>query len=143
MYPVVSGGMGKGISLRTTIMEHIVLLYDDSCSLCRGCMKWIELHAIRKGVFACIPYQSVERRRRFPEVEDTACRQSLLAVLPGNVMLSGDTTLPEIVARLRGFRRLSILFKIPMVRNLLYILYHWVANNRYIISHVIKPLVDE
>ncbi len=124
-------------------MEHIMLLYDDSCSLCRGCMKWIELHAIGKGVFEFIPYQSEERRRRFPEVEDAVCRQSLLAVLPGNVMLSGDTTLPEIVVRLRGFRRFSIVFKIPIVRNLLYILYHWVANNRYIISHVIKPLADE
>ncbi len=124
-------------------MERIVLLYDDSCSLCRGCMKWIELHAIRKGVFEFIPCQSEERRRRFPEVEGATCRQSLLAALPGNVILSGDATLPEIVARLRGFRRLSIVFKIPMVRGLLYILYHWVANSRYIISHAIKPLADE
>lgn len=124
-------------------MERIVLLYDDSCSLCRGCMKWIELHAIRKGVFEFIPCQSEERRRRFPEVDDVACRQSLLAALPGNVTLSGDATLPEIIARLRGFRRFSVLFKIPGVRRLLYILYHWVADNRYIISHTIKPLADE
>lgn len=106
-------------------------------------MKWIERHAIRKDVFEFIPCQSEERRRRFPEVEDVACCQSLLAALPGNVMLSGDAALPEIVVRLRGFRRFSLLFKIPVVRDLLYILYHWVTNNRYIISHTIKPLVDE
>ncbi|MBF8277100.1 MAG: hypothetical protein HW390_2173 [Candidatus Brocadiaceae bacterium] len=124
-------------------MERIVLLYDDSCSLCRGCMKWIELHAIRKDVFEFVPCQSEERRRRFPEVEDATCRQSLLAMLPGKVMLSGDATLPEIIVRLRGFRWFSVLFKTPIVRGLLYVLYHWVANSRYIISHAIKPLVDE
>ncbi len=124
-------------------MERAVLIYDDKCSLCSGCMKWIELHAIQKGAFEFVPCQSGERRRRFPEVKDMACQQSLLVALPGNVILSGDAALPEIIARLRGFRWLSVLFKTPVVRGLLYTLYRWVANNRYIISHAIKPLVDE
>jgi len=124
-------------------MERAILIYDDGCSLCRGCMKWIELHAVQNGTFEFVPCQSDERRRRFPEVNDLTCRQSLLLVLPGNVIFSGDAALPEIIARLRGFRQLSVLFRTPVVRGFLYMLYRWVANNRYIISHAIKPLVEK
>lgn len=124
-------------------MRTAVLIYDDTCSLCRGCMKWIELHAIRKDMFTFIPCQSEERKNQFPQITNDACMQSLQLVLPNNQILAGDKALPEIIIRLKGFRWFSILFKIPVIKLFLYAVYRWIANNRYIISQTIKPLIED
>ncbi len=124
-------------------MRAAVLIYDDKCSLCRGCMKWIELHAVRKDAFMFVPCQSEERRNRFPQITDDACMQSLQLVLPNNRVLAGDKALPEILIRLKGFRWFSILFKIPVIKLFLYVVYRWIANNRYIISQTIRPLIED
>ena len=120
-----------------------ILIYDDRCSLCRGCMKWLELHAIRKDAFEFIPCQSDERQKRFPQITDEVCRQSLHLALSNHRILRGDNVLPEIMKRLRGFRWLSFLFKLPIIKMALFAIYRWVANNRYIISQTIKPLVED
>ncbi len=120
-----------------------VLIYDARCSLCCGCMKWIKLHAIREDAFEFIPCQSEERRNRFPEITDKACQKSFHIVLPNNKILEGDKALPEVLNRLKGFKWLSILFKVPVIKAFLYVVYRWVANNRFIISQTIKPLIKE
>ena len=120
-----------------------VLIYDARCSLCRGCMKWIELHAIERDIFEFIPCQSEERRNRFPEITDKDCQKYFHIVLPNNKILAGDKALPEVLNRLKGFRWLSILFKMPIIKEFLYVVYRWVSNNRFIISQTIKPLVEE
>lgn len=120
-----------------------VLIYDDKCSLCRGCMKWIELHAIRGDIFEFVPCQSEERRCRFPEMADEACLQTFQLVLSHNQILSGKEALPEILLRLRGFRWLYVFCKLPISNACLLVVYRWVSNNRYIISQVIKPLIRE
>ena len=124
-------------------MKAVVLIYDDRCSLCRGCMKWIELHAIQGDAFEFVPCQSEERRNRFPEITDKACQKYFHIVLPDNKILAGDKALPEVLNRLKGFRWLSILFKMPIIKEFLYVVYRWVSNNRLIISQTIKPLVKE
>lgn len=124
-------------------IKKAVLIYDDRCSLCRGCMKWIELHAIKKNAFVFIPCQSEERRIRFPEITDKACQKAFHVVLPNNKILVGEKALPEVLNRLKGFGWLSILFKIPIIKTVLYVVYCWVANNRFIISQTIKPLIEE
>ncbi len=124
-------------------IKKAVLIYDDRCSLCRGCMKWIELHAIEKDVFEFITCQSEERRSRFPEITDKACQESFHIVLPNNNILAGDKALPEVLNRLKGFKWLSVLFKVPVIRVFLYAIYRWVSNNRFIISQTIKPLIKE
>ncbi|KAA0244014.1 MAG: DUF393 domain-containing protein [Candidatus Brocadia sp. AMX2] len=124
-------------------MGTAILIYDARCSLCRGCIRWIELHAIRKDAFEFIPCQSDERRIRFQDITDEACLQSLHLVLSNNQFFFGEQVLPEIIKRLRGFRWLHLLFKMPISRVFLYTIYRWVANNRYIISQTIKPLIEE
>ncbi|MFN3531298.1 MAG: thiol-disulfide oxidoreductase DCC family protein [Candidatus Brocadia sp.] len=124
-------------------METAILIYDARCSLCCGCMRWIELHAIRKDAFEFIPCQSDERRVRFPDITDENCLQSLHLVLSNNQFFSGDQVLLEIIKRLRWFRWLHLLFKVPIIRAFLYTIYRWVANNRYIISQTIKPLIRD
>ncbi|HHT9115760.1 MAG: DUF393 domain-containing protein [Planctomycetes bacterium] len=124
-------------------IQAAILIYDDRCSLCRGCMKWVELHAIEKDTFAFIPCQSEERKNRFPEITDKACQKSFHIVLHDNKILAGDTALPEVLNRLKGYRWLSILFKLPVIKAFVYVVYRWVANNRFIISQTIKPLIVE
>ncbi|KKO20717.1 MAG: hypothetical protein DCC43_09305 [Candidatus Brocadia sp.] len=123
--------------------EPVVIIYDDKCSLCRGCRRWIELHAIQRNVFEFIPCRSEERRRRFPELNDDVCVQSFQLVLPQKQILAGDTALPEILIRLRGYRWLQILFQLPVSKACLYAAYRWISNNRYLISKTIKPLIQE
>ncbi|MCF6159550.1 MAG: DUF393 domain-containing protein [wastewater metagenome] len=123
-------------------VDRIVLIYDGNCSLCRGSMRWVKLHAVRENAFECIPCQSEERKNRFPEITDEACLQALHVILPDRRILKGDEALPEILSRLRRFRWFSVLFKIPVMKVLLYAVYHWIANNRYIISRTIWPLMD-
>ncbi|MDN3511614.1 MAG: DUF393 domain-containing protein [Candidatus Jettenia sp.] len=123
--------------------RRVVLMYDDACCLCRASMKWIQLHAIRRDAFECIPCQSEERRIQFPEMTDETCRESLQLVLSDNRILAGDMALPEIIVRLKGLRWSYVLFKIPIIKALLYAIYHWIANNRYIISRTIKPFIEE
>lgn len=120
----------------------VILIYDDACCLCRGCMKWIELHAIRRDIFEFLPCQSEERRNRFPEISDETCLQSLQVILPGRRILTGDKVLPEILNRLRGFTWFSFLFKVPVIKVFLYVIYRWIAHNRYIISKTLWPLMD-
>ena len=124
-------------------IKKAVLIYDDRCSLCRGCMKWIELHAIQEDVFEFIPCQSEERKNRFPEITDKDCQKAFHIVLSNNKILVGDRALPEVLNRLKAYRWLSILFKMPIIKAFLYVVYRWVANNRFIISQTIKPLTEE
>jgi len=64
-------------------------------------------------------------------------------VLPDGQILTGDKSLPEILKRLRYFRRLYVLFGIPVIRLFSYAVYRLIANNRYIISQTILPLTQE
>src|SRR3989337_3412407 len=113
-------------------IQAAILIYDDRCSLCRGCMKWVELHAIEKDAFAFIPCESEERKNLFPEITDKACQKSFHIVLPDNKILAGDKALPEVLNRLKGYRWLSILFKLPVIKAFVYVVYRWGANNRFI-----------
>jgi predicted DCC family thiol-disulfide oxidoreductase YuxK len=123
--------------------DTAVLIYDDECSLCCGCMRWLKLHAVRGDAFKIIPCQSKKRMSLFPGLNEKACLEELHLVLPDGQILTGDKTLPEILIRLRHFRRLAVLFRIPVIRLFSYAVYRLIANNRYIISKTILPLTEE
>ena len=123
--------------------DTVILIYDDECSLCCGCMRWLKLHAIGNDAFEIIPCQSKKRMSLFPGLNEKACLEESHMVLPGGQILTGDETLPEILIRLRYFRWLAVLFRIPVIRLFSYAVYHLIANNRYIISKTILPLTEE
>ena len=64
-------------------------------------------------------------------------------VLPDGQIVTGDKSLPEILIRLRYFRWLAVLFRIPVIRLFSYAAYRLIANNRYVISRTILPLTQE
>ena len=123
--------------------DTVVLIYDEECSLCCGCMRWLKLHAIGSDAFEIIPCQSKKRMSLFPGLNEKACLEELHMVLPDGQILTGDKSLPEVLIRLRYFRRLAVLFRIPVIRLFSYAVYHLIANNRYIISKTILPLTEE
>ncbi len=106
-------------------------------------MNWIKSHALRKDTFEFISCQSVERKRRFPDIRQDLCLEAFHLVAPDEHVLVGDNSLPEILCRLRYFRWLAFLYKIPIVSLLFYAVYRWLANNRYVISKTILPLTQE
>lgn len=79
--------------------DTAVLLYDDGCSLCCGCMRWLKSLAICSDAFEFIPCQSKERMSRFPTLSEKACMEALHMILPDGHILTGDKSLPEILIR--------------------------------------------
>jgi predicted DCC family thiol-disulfide oxidoreductase YuxK len=124
-------------------VKPTVLIYDAECSLCCGCMNWIKSHAIKKDTFEFVSCQSEVRNKRFPDIRQDACLESLHILTPDERVLVGDKSLPEILCRLKYYRWLSFLFKIPIMSLLSFAAYRWLANNRYVISKTILPLTRE
>jgi predicted DCC family thiol-disulfide oxidoreductase YuxK len=106
-------------------------------------MRWLKLRAIGSDAFEFIPCQSKERMGLFPGLNEKECLEELYMVLPDGQIVTGDKSLPEILIRLRYFRRLAVLFRIPVIRLFSYAVYRLIANNRYIISKTILPLTQE
>lgn len=127
----------------TKSIKSITIIYDAKCSLCCGCMKWIQLHAVNKDMFKFITCQSPGRAEKFPDIKEEICLESMHVVLSDNKILKGDEALPEIVSRLQYYKISGLLFKIPVIRSLLFLIYRCISNNRYIISKTIWPLMKE
>jgi predicted DCC family thiol-disulfide oxidoreductase YuxK len=58
-------------------------------------------------------------------------------VLPDGRVLTGADAIPEILARLRQWRRLALLFRLPGARLAAPILYRRIAGHRYRISRLL------
>jgi predicted DCC family thiol-disulfide oxidoreductase YuxK len=110
-----------------------VVVYDGSCGLCRGGVTWISRRAVR-GEFEFLPCQSAERRARFPRLEEARCMEAIHLLLPDGRVLAGDAAIPEILRRLKGWRWLAALFRLPGASRLGPPVYGWVARHRHQIS---------
>ena len=62
-------------------MTRPVVIYDGACGLCQGGIHWISRRAVR-GALEFLPCQSVERRVRFPALEEARCMEAIHLVLP-------------------------------------------------------------
>jgi len=118
-----------------------VLIYDRECSLCHRGMEWVSRRAL-PGEFEFIPCQSAERRERFPWMAEEVCLQAIQLILPDGEVLGGHAAIPEILRRLRGWRWVALLFRIPGMRWLAPQLYQWVAHHRYAISCALSSRVE-
>jgi predicted DCC family thiol-disulfide oxidoreductase YuxK len=68
------------------------------------------------------------------EAPTGGARAIMQLILPDGRLLAGDAAIPEILRRLRGWRWLALLFRLPGVEILAPRLYAWVARHRYEIS---------
>jgi predicted DCC family thiol-disulfide oxidoreductase YuxK len=110
-----------------------VVIYDGACGLCQGSVGWVSRRA-RPGAFEFLPCQAAERRARYPAIAEATCLEAIQLVLPDGRVLGGAAALPEILRRLRGWRWVAALFRLPGAGLIAPVVYRWIARNRYRIS---------
>ncbi len=116
--------------------EKAVLIYDAACPVCSRAIRWIEENA-REGAFEMVGCKSDAAKERFAAIPEAECMQAMQLVLPGGTVLPGEKALPEIFLRLKRYRRVGDIFKIPGSEDISRNLYRWFADHRY---HIAKLL---
>ncbi len=122
--------------------KKAVLIYDGNCPVCSGTVAWIRDHE-QKGVFEMLSCQSAEMSERFPSMEKAVCMQAMQLVLPEGTVLSGEKALPEIFKRLRRYRLVALLFKLPGMETISRAFYRWFADRRYHIAKLLFSAKDK
>lgn len=110
--------------------EPAVLIYDAGCPVCRGVVDRVRRRAAPPDAFEYLPCGSAEAKRRFPSVREADCRTAVHLVLPDGRLLAGERALPEILRRMRGFRVLAPLFRLPGAGPVSRLLYREFARHR-------------
>jgi predicted DCC family thiol-disulfide oxidoreductase YuxK len=96
-------------------------------------VKWIEKKE-EEDSFEMVPCRSETLDARFPSVDRAACMQAMHLVLPDGTVLRGEKALPEIFKRLKRYRPLAALFRLPGAELLSRVFYRWFAVRRYKIA---------
>ena len=110
-----------------------MVIYDGTCALCQRGVTWVSRRAVRDA-FEFLPCQSAERRARYSWMDEAACLAAVQLVLADGRVLAGDRAIPEILRRLRGWRWLAAVFRVPGMHAVAGPVYAWVARHRYGIS---------
>jgi predicted DCC family thiol-disulfide oxidoreductase YuxK len=126
---------------RTADGDRAVMIYDASCPLCRQGVAWISRRAMR-GAFEFLPCQAAERRARFPWMDERTCMEAMQLVLPDGHVLAGAAAAPQILRRLKRWRWLVGVFRLPGMQVLAPRVYAWIARRRYQISTLIGQRHD-
>jgi predicted DCC family thiol-disulfide oxidoreductase YuxK len=131
----------KNISDIKGTMQKTTLIYDAGCPVCVKSVRWIERSDVHHS-FEMVPCGSDAVETRFPGVERAACERAIQLVLPDGAVVSGEKAFPEIFKRLRGYRFLAGLLRVPGAKRVSRTLYRWFADRRYKISaflHISLP----
>ncbi|MBI5576823.1 MAG: DUF393 domain-containing protein [Deltaproteobacteria bacterium] len=110
-----------------------VLIYDGDCAFCRKTAEWIASRS-DPDAFEFLSCHSDDLAKRFPQIERLACLQAMHLVLPGGNILVGERAIPEILRRIRRYRLVAALFRLPGAGLLSSAFYRWFAKNRFHIS---------
>ncbi len=113
------------------------LIYDASCPICSSTVKWIGENQVEDS-FEMVPCQSDELSSEFPGVGRSACMNAMHLVLPDGTVLVGEQALPAITLRLKRYRFVALLFRLPGVTALSRIAYRWFAFRRYLIANILS-----
>lgn len=109
------------------------LIYDAACPVCVQTIAWVRGNA-EKTSLEMLPCQSGDLGARFPAIEREACMQALHLVLPDGRKYIGEEALPLILEKMKRYRWMAILFKLPGALFVCRIFYKLVAGTRYHIS---------
>jgi len=110
-------------------MRPYTLVYDGDC---RFCARSVDLVATwdRGRIVEIVPFQRGGVRERFPWIPESAYREAMQLVGPGNETLSGAAAAERLVKILPGGRPLGCLFALPFARPVADRVYRLVARNR-------------
>ena len=118
-----------------------VVIYDGACPFCKARMEWLQ-EADRENSFEFIPWQSEERKERFPSLQGESLEEGVRLVLPdGNIVVGADAAW-EILRRLPRWRWVAFLYRVPGFHRLGQWFYEWVAEHRYYLGEKEKELKE-
>lgn len=112
------------------------LIYDGECPLCRNAVAWVRARC-EPGTFEYLSCHAEELTRRFPQVSRSACLAAMHLILPDGRVLAGEGAVPEILLRLRRYRRVAPLFRLPGARFVSGLFYRWFAARRHFVSRLL------
>jgi predicted DCC family thiol-disulfide oxidoreductase YuxK len=136
---MAAGQPGTGPGLKTMAdrspenLRDCLLLYDGQCRLCVAAKKGIEQLEAESASnnVRMIMYQSEEARQVLGTRYRTGRPDAAFLVRPNGELTSGLDAFLPLLPGLKGGRFLAVLFKLPLVRPLGYLLYWFVARYRY------------
>jgi len=108
-----------------------VLIYDGECASCRARALWIMRLAHSAGALEILPWRSVPRRERFPQITDAMTAIAMRLVLPDGRVLAGADAVPELLHRIRGLGWLVAVLARTGTGLPARSLYGWIARKRW------------
>jgi predicted DCC family thiol-disulfide oxidoreductase YuxK len=105
------------------------LVYDGDCRLCTRSADLVATWD-RGGVVEIVPFQRGGVPERFPWISDSAYREAMQLVGPGDETWSGAAAAERLVKILPGGRSLGCLFALPFARPIADRVYRLIARNR-------------
>lgn len=107
-----------------------VVVYDGACPFCR---RQVEKMRARDehGVFEYVPRQAEGLEQRFPQLAAGDFNNGMRLVHPDGAVSIGADAVYHIARRLRGWRRLAWLYRVPGFGTICRWGYAWIAKNRY------------
>ncbi|HMQ10327.1 MAG TPA: DUF393 domain-containing protein [Oligoflexia bacterium] len=110
-----------------------VVLFDGSCNLCRGNLKWLHRIDFFK-VFDDVPYQDKVVPTLFPDIAQEQFEESLHVIFPNGKIYTGFDAFRAVFFKSPWMFFLALLLSIPPLPWLGRKLYPYVAKNRYKIA---------
>ena len=110
-----------------------VVVFDGECPFC---LKQVNRMQTRDtdATFEYVPRQADGLRQRFPELmEGNFISGMRLVHTDGSVSVGADA-IYHIARRIKGWRRLAWLYRIPVLHWFFRRAYAWVAKNRYMLA---------
>lgn len=107
-----------------------VVIYDGSCGICAGNLKWLyRLDTLRK--FDAMPYQAKDLEQLFPALNIENCHDAMHLVFPDGRIYTGTDAFRRIFLRMPLMFVVGLLMSIPPLPWILRRLYPILARNRY------------
>lgn len=110
--------------------KQVVIVYDGACRFCTSQVHWIQQRD-RDGVFEFVSSGASGLLERFPQLRDHDLNSGLRAILPDGRTAIGADGVYEIALRLRGWRRMAWLYRVPGLGPLWRRVYASIAARRY------------
>lgn len=107
-----------------------VVIYDGTCGICAGNLKWLyRLDTLKK--FEAMPYQAENLLTLFPHLKIEDCEKAMHVVFPDGRTYTGSDGFREVFLRMPLMFVVGLMMSIPPVPLILRKLYPVLARNRY------------
>ena len=107
-----------------------VIIYDGECPFCR---KQVTRFKDRddQHAFEFVPRQAEGLEQRFPQILEGDFNTGMRLIETDGTLYAAADAVYQITRRLRGFRNLAWLYRVPVLKQICQLGYAWIAKNRY------------